>query len=237
MIRHDIAPSALLESVPDPFATAEVGRRVDELLSAASAFADAAEAPFAALDLAAVAEPSGPLGRDGNPAWRRAVFATLLADWASYEAPVDRAEFPRLAFVANRFPAGFRVWFAGRAGEWLPVGYTGWYPIEEYAFDRLFRGTPALRDRMFVPLTSAPASGGFLYLFNYSAARPFRKSRLTRELLTSYASDVEAQRARGLSAITVSPDGVRVASRFGLAKTGEFEIDGAVEYLYAVRRT
>ena len=71
----------------------------------------------------------------------------------------------------------------------------------------------------------------YLYLFNFSVAANFKKSPLSKALMTRFAQDVSAQNPAGLSCITVSEDGVRTAMRFGMKHAGSvfqssFDNDG-----------
>lgn len=175
-----------------------------------------------------IAHDASPLGALAEPRWRAFLAAAFFADWACYTTEVDRVDFTRLAFVMSRFAAGFRVFWSDVGGRYLPVGYTGWYPIERGAYERLVRCDPPLVDRMVVPLGSVPAErpARFLYLFNYSIVPQLRGTPAGKALVTRYVRDVHDADAAGLAAIAVSNDGVRVATRFGLAKTGALNIPG-----------
>jgi hypothetical protein len=184
---------------------------------------------------APVGPPSGRLGRHGDASFRRFVAAAFLADLASYPAPVDQVDFARLLYVMHVFPRGFRVWSAEVPGFGrLPVGYTAWVPIAETSFERLEKQASTLRDRMVVPLPEVE-EGGYLYLFNFSIVPALRGTEAARRLVKRYAEDVGAQGARGLAAITVSEDGMRVVGRFGLRRSGSLVIDGAEEFVYTRR--
>lgn len=151
----------------------------------------------------------------------RLLPALLLCDWACYPRPQDRVEPGRLREVVEAFPAGFRAYFArfAAAGDpgWLPVGYSGWFPIAEETF-RLFRaGSPRLADRRRIrPLSSLSPQGDFLYLFNYSVLPALRGTACARRLLGELGIEIGRTAIRGLCAITVSEDGARVARRFGM---------------------
>jgi hypothetical protein len=189
---------------------------------------------------------TGPLGCYGERAWRAFALTALVADWASYETPADRVDFARLLFVLHRFPRGFRVWFGRDAAGFVPVGYTGWYPIEQAWFERIASGVPPLVDRGSVPLTSV-CPGGHLYLFNYSLAPRLKSPRdasgerhgpatpLAAAMMKSYAREIAEVGAAGLAAITVSTDGARLAERFGMQPSGQLELASSIAQTYATR--
>jgi hypothetical protein len=194
-------------------------------------------APCVAVDGAALGPaPGGALGWFGSPAWRRLVGATLLADWASYPLPAHRVSFERLAFVMNAFPEGFRIFWLDCPGEgFLPVGYSGFYPIAPATFERLEGADGGLADRRIWPLTPAPPRGQYMYLFSYSIVDPLRRSPWSRRLVRALAEDVGERAPAGLAALTVSADGRRVAERFGLRQTGVVHHAGSEEWVYTGR--
>jgi hypothetical protein len=156
----------------------------------------------------------------------------LAADWACYTAPADRAEADRLRAVIAAFPRGFRLYLSG--GE--PVGYTGWYPLPRDVFDRLHDAPQSLTHRgQVMALPGLPPGGGYLYLFNYSIVPALRKTAHSRALVQAYAREINATPHLGLAAVTVSPDGVRVAEKFGMSYRGDMTHDGVTEGVYALR--
>jgi len=180
--------------------------------------------------------PVAPLGRHGDPTWRAFVSAVYLADLASYPEPSSQVDFPRLLHVMHAFPRGFRLWSAEVPGAGrLPVGYSGWYPISEASFTALSRDGESRSDRLVAPLAD-DASGGFLYLFNFSVVPQLKGTSAARRLLQAYASDVNAAEPRGLAAITVSPEGVRVVERFGLRRAGTVRGEGGEEAVFVTAR-
>jgi len=67
------------------------------------------------------------------------VNSALLADWLVYVDPADRVDYHRLKRIMEMFPAGFRVWFLRiTPNEFVPVGYTGWYPLAKNLFLRAY---------------------------------------------------------------------------------------------------
>ncbi len=123
--------------------------------------------------------------------------------------------------MVHAFPRGFRVWSAEVPGAGrLPVGYTGWYPVSEATFGSLERDAASRHDRMVVPLAEGERRGSFLYLFNFSVVPQLKGTSAARGLVQAYARDLDAEEPLGLAAITVSADGERVATRFGMTRTG-----------------
>jgi hypothetical protein len=154
--------------------------------------------------------------------------AALVADHACYLTKEDRADFLRLRAAIFGFPEGFRLYYMGDA----PVGYTGLYPVAADIFDRLHDTPRTLKHRGDM----MPARDGtHIYLFNYSIAPAFRKTAYSRTMMQDYAAAVRSLDCKGLAAVTVSEDGVRVAERFGLRYRGDMTHDGAPEGVYALR--
>ena len=157
----------------------------------------------------------------------------LAADWACYSEAADRAEFPRMRAVIACFPQGFRLYCND---EGLPVGYTGWYPVSREVFDRLHDTPQTLRHRgEIAPLPALAPTGSYIYAFNYSIVERFRKTPQSARMIQTMASEIAGVPCKGLSAVTVSDDGVRVATRFGMNYRGEMTHDGVPESVYAVR--
>jgi hypothetical protein len=172
----------------------------------------------------------GPLGGYASERWRKWVLCLYAADLLSYPLARDQVEFDRLAFLVSRFPQGFQLVLV-RAGEcWLPVGYTGWYPMGPSAFDAFEKNPGALTSRMVVPEQSA-----YLYLFNFSVAPLFKKTSLSMQMMQNYAQTIRSRNPMGLAAITVSQEGRRVVERFGLSPRGELRTSSSVESVYIWR--
>ena len=183
-------------------------------------------------------EDCGPLGPFASPRWRKLALATWVADHACYPAPADRVDLGRLLHVLQAFPQGFRLWWVrDPAAGWLPVGYSGWHPIPGALFELLCRSPAELGDRgALAPLSALDERGGsYICLFNYSIVPPLQHGPGSRRLLAALAADLARIRLRGLAALTVSPAGARVASRFGLQPVGELVVAGSRETAYAVR--
>lgn len=177
-----------------------------------------------------------PFGLFSSKAWRKFVLATLCADHISYQDRDKQVDFERLLFVMHAFPQGFRTWWVKLPnGTCWPVGYTGWYPMLESAFD-LFRNKPAkLKDRMVVPNIHVNGERPYLYLFNFSVAPEFKKTFLTKMLIKTFVEDIQMQNAAGLTCITVSEDGIRIAKRFDMAYKGDLIVNGNTEGIYVKR--
>lgn len=230
-----------LEAVPDPADIAGATRWFEERRAALRGLepSPATLASFRATEVGRVlGQPAPPFGRHADATFRKLVLAALLADWACYEAPVDQVRFDRLLHVMHVFPAGFRVWWAEAPGAgWLPVGYTGWFPIAAVTFEVLETRAAELRDRALpvLPALEPEPEGSYVYLFNYSIVAALRGTDCSRRLVRALADDVGAVRLRGMAAITVSEDGARVAERFGMRRSGVMVVEGVPEHVYTRR--
>lgn len=173
---------------------------------------------------------NSPFGWYSESTWRRFAAATFLADLSCYQTPADRVNFERLLLVLHAFPEGFRTWgVLDEEGDWLPVGYSGFYPIAEETFAQLTQADPRLASRWILPISSLPGQDAYVYLFNYSIALPLQKSFHSKRLLSSLAADLAAFAPGGMATIAVSPDGIRVAKRFGLQPAGTLRFGNLTE--------
>ncbi len=171
---------------------------------------------------------------------RRFINALLLADWLSYGRSADRVSYVRLQGVVRDFRSGFRLYVCRPSeGELVPVGYSGWYPIEESVFEKMEQAPSSLTNRgqirpslLFNPQDE---QGAYVYLFNFSVAPSLKGGWLARRLLEDLKNELTAFPKRGLASVTVSEDGQRVSRRFGLEKTGAMTHEGDVEDVF-VRR-
>lgn len=206
---------------------AAIGRASAEALLAAPLL------PAVPPEADASASPLGPLA---SAPWRRFALAALLADWACYHRPRDRVDFARLLHVLWHFPRGFRVWLGKIGQDWLPVGYTGWYPIAPALFHRLGTDPASIAHRGAIePLSAIDPAGTYVYLFNYSIVPPLRHTAHSATLLKAFARDIAGLPLAGAAAITVSADGARIAERFGMSPVGAISVDGEAERVYAAR--
>ena len=186
------------------------------------------EASFEPLEDAGASAP-GPLGRYADARFRGLVGATFVADLACFAAPADQVSFDRLLDAMRTFPRGFRLWGAAIEGAgWLPLGYTGVIPIAAETFERFERGEASLAGPPTRALSAVEPGGSFLYLFNFSVVPRLRGTPLAARVVKGLASDVARTPHRGLAALTVSPEGERVAERFGMEARGRS--DGAARH-------
>ncbi len=165
------------------------------------------------------------------PIGRKFVIATLLADWACYARDEHRDALPHLRHVIATYPWGFRLWMHRTDdGRHLPVGYSGWHPIDAGTF-RLLRDSPErLTDRRAIKPLAAPAKAqNHVYIFNCSIIETLRKTEASRELMRALAADIRGLPPSGLAAVAVSPDGRRVLARFGLRHAGDMTHEGETE--------
>ncbi len=217
----------LLESIPSSWDKAESWLEATLVAIQQLTHKQLMAAEFTSLEWLDIAqEPTSPFGLHTSESWRKFVLATFLADTASYPTPTDQVNFDRLLFIMYNFPQGFRTWWVKpQNSPWLPIGYTGWYPMVETAFTT-FKATPErLTNRMVLPATQSP----FLYLFNFSVAPQAKKLPLTKALMTAYVDNIRQQNPQGLACITVSEDGIRAAKRLGMFYTGSIQTNGSKE--------
>lgn len=171
-----------------------------------------------------------PFGFYPSENWRKFVLAVFFADLISYERSTDQVDFERLLFVMHAFPSGFRTWWVKCDG-WLPVGYTGWYPMSEAMFELFEKHPEKLKDRMVVPNVCLKENP-YLYLFNFSIVPELKKSLLSKKLLKQFIADINTQNAAGLACIAVSDDGMRIAGGLGMSCSGQFHLYGVVEKVF-----
>jgi hypothetical protein len=172
------------------------------------------------------------------PGFQHFAAAVLAADWQCYPDSADRADKARLQRTLAGFPHGFRLWGKpGADGALTPLGYTGWHPIPREIFELLLTlPARAAAYGLELPVTALRADGeNYLYLFNYSIAPILIGTSAPGRMMRSYAADLAAVRPKGMAAITVSAHGARIAARFGLQPTGEIEIKGKLDTVYAGR--
>ncbi len=177
----------------------------------------------------------------GMNGYERFISMALLADWMCYAPPTyslpDRCSYVRMNRVIRGFEDGFRLFSCRLAdGSLIPVGYTGWYPIDEKVFSLLETAPEKLTDRgQMKSLPCVEENGSYLYLFNFSVIPCLKGTEQARNLLERYKKDLDAQPKRGLASVTVSPDGQRVSKRFGMRRAGQMTHEGEAEDVF-VRR-
>lgn len=159
----------------------------------------------------------------------RTAALVYAADLACYPAPLQ-VSWPKLLYLCAGFPDGVRLYLGQSDGDWHPVGYSAWHPIEA----RLLAGpwpeiVPiAPRTRVTEDEDRGPAAA---YLFNYSVLPTLVGSPLARMLMQTLAEDVKAIPV--LAADTVSEHGRRAAARWGMKVRERRVIHGAPWELWA----
>jgi hypothetical protein len=162
-------------------------------------------------------KPDPHFGYLSQKEWQDFVISAYCADLVSYPKVQDQVDFPRLQYLLSVFPQGFTVWQGERTnGEHYPLGYTGWYYTDEQTFSRVEQSEP-ITNRFFLP-SSEPTP--YLYLYNYSIHPELTATAFSRTLIQDYVSQIYRQDYAGLFCAAVSPDGIRVAERFGMKQTG-----------------
>jgi hypothetical protein len=218
---------------------ADVGRVGPELTEMFARIRAAPAEDLVAADIVRAAVPESfsphPLGAYAAEIWRRWASGIFVCDWACFDRPSDRVDFLRLLYIVSFFPAGFSLWLANvRGEEWIPVGYTGWYPIAGPVFDMMYDNPESITHRgVIMPVESG--THPYVYLFNYSVIPQLRKTRHSARIVKSLARELESIRPRGMATIAVSEDGARVAARFGLSHRGTMRFQGEEEEVYVAR--
>lgn len=227
-----IAHEKLLETIPDLTSWQAASNWVQQKQRQAAQFDP--QAKILAVEWKEIEQkPNFPFGLYSSEKWRKFVLATFLADLISYVKPIDQVSFERLLYVMHAFPHGFRTWWVELSNQdWLPVGYTGWYPMLETAYELFEKNPEKLKDRMVVPNTSVQDKNSYIYLFNFSVGPAYRKSQLSKLIMKKYVQDISEQKPSGLACITVSEDGIRIANRFGMSCCGHLNLDGTLEGVY-----
>ncbi len=228
--------ASLLDNIPDLTDWADISKWVEDGLAQI-----AAEKSFpgalTALSMPDIGDGDPVLGVYGSSEWRKFALGIFLADWACYTKPEDRADFARMLSVTAAFPKGFRLYFCALSdGTQLPVGYTGWYPISENIFNVLEKNPAQITHRGFmVPLKETSKDGNYIYLFNYSIVPQLIGSEHSKTLIRDFAASIGATPQKGISAVTVSAHGIKVAEKFGMTCSGQMSHDGDIENVYIKR--
>ena len=175
-----------------------------------------------------------PLGVEASPEWRRFFLATLVADWACYPAPVDRADYARLKYIMTSAYRYFRIWCCrSPEGELLPVGYSGWYPIAPFVFESLRNDPSQIDDRgVFMPLRFIkPEDIRCAYAFNISIIEPLKNTVCAQRMIRAYKRDGQ-KAGMNIAAITVSPEGTKFSTLGNLRSAGTVTVQGESETLF-----
>jgi hypothetical protein len=180
--------------------------------------------------------PDHPCGVEGSSEWRKFFLATLLADWASYDKPADRADFARLKYVMTSAYPFTRVWGCRLPdGTFAPVGYSAWYPVSKFVFDGILKNPGDVDDRgAILPARFTKAKNiRYAYVFNISIAKELQNTPLSQKMIRALLKDGKEHPDMGLLMITVSPEGRRFSELAGFAKAGKITVQGETETLYA----
>jgi hypothetical protein len=230
--------SDLSSIIPDLQDWSSVSQFVDERLDHILR-TDFTQKPLQAVTYTAPAHADPVLGVYGDEAWRRFALGIFIADWASYTAPADRGDFARMLSVIAAFPQGFRLYLGeDEQGQRAPVGYTGWYPVSADIFNLLHHTPERVTHRGFmVPLKEQPKpdQDNYLYLFNYSVTPALSGTPQSSALVKDFAASLQDVSYTGLSAVTVSPHGARIAEKFGMSYRGDMTHDGEAEGVYTLK--
>ena len=176
-----------------------------------------------------------PLGPEASVDWRRFCLGVLLADWACYADPFDRIDLPRLKYILSSASQYFRLWVCTLPdGRTLPVGYSAWYPISKFIYDRLLDNTDEINDRgAFLPLRfRALEDVRYGYALNVSIVEPLRNTFCSTRLVRSYQRD--ALRLKHVNAVTLTVDeaGSRISRLCQFTELGNIDVQGHAEGLF-----
>ena len=199
----------------------------------ATVFTPDVNATFAPVELPG--DFAHPCGAEGFPEWRRFFLATLLADWACYERPVDRVDFPRLKYIMSSSHRYFRLWCCRLPdGQVTPVGYSAWYPIAKFIHDGVLHNHEDIDDRgAFLPLRFVkPNDIRYGYVFNISIVRQLRNTPFSARMIRAFQRDgARFSHVSGM-AVTVDEAG-RKFSRIGqFSQLGDITVQGESEGLF-----
>jgi hypothetical protein len=177
---------------------------------------------------------SHPLGAEGSPWWRRFFLATLLADWACYERPVDRADYARLKYIMTSAYPYTRLWGCRLPdGQFTPVGYTAWYPVAKFVFEGVLGHKSEIADRgLILPLRFAPESSPYGYVFNVSVIKELINTRCSRRLSLAYLRDFLSRPKTNFLAIGVGAEPEKLFNIGKFVPAGSISVQGQPEALF-----
>ena len=177
-----------LADIPDPqgMSFSQIADWLNGRMAAleAASYGTAVTDSFTAVELPEVA--ADPLGPEASADWRKFTLATLLADWACYQRPVDRIDLPRLKYILSSAHRYFRIWCCTLPdGQHTPVGYSAWYPLAKFVFDGVMAADASVDDRgAFLPLRSAtPDTVSHGYVINISIVQPLRNTSCSARMI------------------------------------------------------
>jgi hypothetical protein len=232
---------SMLNDIPDP-----QGESFDDILNWVQSRIAAIRQTAFTLDILETFAPVEltedfvhPCGPEASAEWRRFFLATLLADWACYDKPVDRADFSRLKYIMTSAYRTTRLWGCRLAdGKFTPLGYTAWYPIPKFIFDGVLNNRNEINDRgMILPARFIkPQDVRYGYVFNISVARELFNSPCTKELGFAFRDELENLPLINFLAIGVNPATEKLFKIGKFVSTGSITMQEESETLY-VRRS
>jgi hypothetical protein len=174
-------------------------------------------------------------GAEGSATWRRFFIATLLADWASYERPVDRADFARLKYIMTSAYRYTRIWGCRLAdGRYTPVGYTAWYPVAKFIYDGAINNLAEIDDRgIILPLRYVrPENIRYAYVFNISITAKLINTPCSIKLIRALQREGTNWPSINALAIAVAPEGQKCCQLAHFDQAGTITVQGEVETLF-----
>lgn len=176
-----------------------------------------------------------PLGPESSATWRRFFMATLLADWASYDHQVDRADFSRLKYIMATAYRYTRLWFCRLSdGKYTPVGYSAWYPIQKFVFDSVLAHPESIDDRaVLMPHRSVDKKQiKYAYVFNISVIVELLNTRYSQKVIRAFRRDGQGLEHVPMLAIAVASAGIKFSRVGNFKPAGTFTIQGEQETLF-----
>lgn len=227
-------PQALLAQIPDWNDSSNSQRSLRALVKKIQGLRPESR-PFYLLNGASVLKPESAPAQHPffSDAARKLILACYLADLACYPNEFEQVSLSRLAQAICVFPRGFNLlWVQTGRDSYLPVGYTAWHPISETQFQVLTQKPAKSSHQKTLPGPPPDPEGKFLYLFNYSVTESVKKTEASRVLIKNYAKALPS--AKGLSCITVSQDGARIAKKFGMTPARTLRVCGKKEVVFSL---
>ncbi len=179
-----------------------------------------------------------PLGAEASPSWRRFLLATLLADWACYDRPVDRVDYPRLKYIMSSSHRYVRLWTCRLAdGQVTPVGYSAWYPIAKFIHDGVLSDHGSVDDRgAFMPLRFvAPEDVRYGYVLNISIVGKLRNTPFSGRMIRAFQREAAQHPDVGLIAVTVDEAGRKFSRIANFDHHGDITVQTEPEGLFVKR--
>jgi hypothetical protein len=169
----------------------------------------------------------------GQNAAETFTLAVLLADWACYAEKEKREEPAHIDNIFSVFPHGLRLWTVKLQDKPIPIGYTCFHPISRDLFHRLQNAPERITNRKQISPEKESSDGeNALYIHNISIIKQFHRTQTSKNLVKALAQDIASVAHCALAAIVVSPDGQRLAARFGMHPSGFISHDGHKEMAF-----